>query len=233
MGNQTFGIPVRMASSLVQGLNLTEAVETGTYLGDTTRILRSLVPKVWTVELSDRLYLAAQERLRDLDAIEFISGDSAEMLKAIAPQLRGPTLFWLDAHFMAGGIGAGAEAQCPIIDEIATVDSSSVAESSVLLIDDADLFLGGPPPDYRRSDFPTFVEIVDALRVRHDRLVTVVHDVIVAVPLRGQPVIEAYCQSERERILHHELTSVVGRARRTAKRVLPEPLYSGLRNLLT
>jgi hypothetical protein len=221
-----------MAASLVQGLGLTEAVETGTYLGDTTRILRSLVPRVWTIELSDCLFRDAQQRLADLDDIEFICGDSAQMLKTIVPELRSPALFWLDAHFMAGGIGAGGEAQCPIIDEIATIDSSSVGEGSVLLIDDADLFLGGPPPAYRRSDFPSFVEIVDALRLRHDRLVTVVHDVIVAVPPWGQPVIEAYCQSERERILHHELTSVAGRVRRTAKRILPAPVYSRLRSSL-
>lgn len=232
MGNQTFGIPLRLASDLVKGLGLVEAVETGTYLGDTTRVLRALVPKVWTIELSQQLSDTARERLSDLEGIEFIIGDSKTSLAGVVSVLSGPALFWLDAHYMAGGVGAGENAQCPILDELAAIDVSRTAGDDTILIDDADLFLGGPPADYNREDFPTFLEVVDALRHRTERYITVMDDVIVAVPRTGQAVVEGYWRLERERRTEREQNSPLGRAKRGARRVVPSKVYEGLRDIL-
>lgn len=232
MGNQTFGIPAGMARTLVDNLGLVGAVETGTNQGNTARLLSTMVPRVWTIELSEVLAREAKERHRDAQGITFLVGDSAKLMAQAVDALDGPTLFWLDAHYLAGDDSAGFEAQCPLIEEIDVIDRSPAAARSALLIDDAEIFLGGPPPGYRRSDFPTLVEIIAALRAHHDRYVTILEDVIVAIPQEGQAPLERYWQDELARRERERLNSVAGRVKQGARAVLPAGVYERLRNTL-
>lgn len=61
-----------------------------------------------------------------------------------------------------------------------------------MLIDDARLFLAPPPPPHDREQWPSFMQVMDALRARHERYVTVFEDVIVAVPLSARATVEDY-----------------------------------------
>jgi hypothetical protein len=191
MGEVTAGVPLDLAAVLVEALGLRGAVETGTHLGDSTRALRSIVPDVWTVELSPDYLRRAQHRLHDLDGIRFVAGSSDDALAELAPQLSQPMLYWLDAHWCELDT-AGRSAQCPVLAEIAALDTSPAAAESCILIDDARFFLGAPLATYRRSDWPTFLDVVDALRSRHDRYVTVLFDVIIAGPPRAQHAVEQH-----------------------------------------
>ena len=63
---------------------------------------------------------------------------------------------------------------------------SAHAAESVILIDDARLFFAPPDPPHKREQWPTFMDIADQVRQRHQRYVTALEDVIVAVPLHAQ-----------------------------------------------
>jgi hypothetical protein len=202
------GIPADLARQLVEGLGLTRAVETGTHLGDSTRALRGMVPEMWTVELSPDYMARAREALEDLDNIHFVAGSSDEVLRTLAPTIDQPAVYWLDAHWCELGT-AGASAQCPVLAEIEAVDTAPAGDRSVILIDDARFFLGAPLPTYRREDWPTFMEVVDALRARHDRYVTVLADVVIATPLEGRKVVEAWYLSTVFRDLRDERDSAL------------------------
>ena len=224
MGQHIFGIPPDLVSSLVQGFGLRAAVETGTNYGDSAQLLAKYVPDVWTIELSKTLVDLAKERHGHVPGIRFIHGDSADVLTTLAPQIVSPTLFWLDAHW-CGNDTAGVEAQCPLMEELAALDSAPAAAESCILIDDAITYLGGPPPAWESSDFPPFIDIVDALRSRHPRFVTVLQDVIIAVPPDGREIVEQYWQEEMKRDLERYQASFRGKVRSGAHRVLPDAIY--------
>ena len=194
MGEVFSGIPVPLARALVDGLGLGLAVETGTHLGESAALLSEMVDHVWTVELSHDLVERARARLGETMAITVLEGDSPAVLAGLAPRIDGPALYWLDAHWCTGDT-AGFEAQCPLLREIEALDASPTAAESAILIDDARFFLACPFPEYRRGDWPTFMEVVDLLRARHPRYVTTLLDVIIAGPPEARLVVEGFWQA--------------------------------------
>ncbi|MGA9113439.1 MAG: hypothetical protein WB802_06530 [Candidatus Dormiibacterota bacterium] len=197
MGLVYSGVPAPLARALVDGLGLRVAVETGTNLGDSAAVLAEMVDRVWTVELSPRYAEWARARHAATSAITLLEGDSATVLAGLAPGIDEPALYWLDAHWCAGD-SAGYEAQCPLLGEIEALETSPAASDSAILIDDASFFLACPYPDYRRSDWPTFLEVADRLRARHPRYVTTLLDVIIATPPGGRAVVERFWQAKRD-----------------------------------
>jgi len=197
MGLVYSGVPDPLARALVDGLGLRVAVETGTNLGESTAVLSEMVDRVWTVELSPKYAEWARARHAATPAITLLEGDSATVLAGLAPRLDQPALYWLDAHWCAGD-SAGYDSQCPLLGEIEAIDTSPAAAESAILIDDASFFLACPYPDYRRSDWPTFLEVADRLRARHPRHVTTLLDVIIATPPAGRLVVERFWQAKRD-----------------------------------
>jgi hypothetical protein len=197
MGLVYSGVPTPLARALVDGLGLRVAIETGTNLGESTAALNEMVDRVWTVELSPKYVEWARARHAGTPAITILEGDSAAVLAGLAPRIDRPALYWLDAHWCAGD-SAGYEAQCPLLAEIDALDTSPAAAGSAILIDDASFFLACPYPDYRRRDWPTFLEVVDRLRARHPRYVTTLLDVIIATPPAGRAVVERFWQAKRD-----------------------------------
>jgi hypothetical protein len=193
MGEVFWGIPETLARLLVRDLGLRGAVETGTHLGDSAVKLRELVPEVWTIELSEYYIERARDRHRGASNVHFMQGRSDAVLRELASKWTAPMLYWLDAHW-CGRHTAGSEAQCPVLGEIEALDESPSAASSVVMIDDARFFIGAPDVGFgfRREDWPTFMQVADALRATHPRYVTTFQDVIIAGPPSAQAVVEAY-----------------------------------------
>src|SRR5207248_7183528 len=101
-----------------------------------------------------------------------------------------PTLYWLDGHWL-GPPTAGQDAQCPVLDEIAQLDGGHLDDC--ILIDDARCFTAAPPPPFEPEQWPTVVEVIEALRaVRPTNHVTVIHDLIISVPGVTKPVVDRY-----------------------------------------
>jgi hypothetical protein len=185
-------VPIELAAELRPLLGLERAVETGTYQGGGARALAQVFPSVVTIELSEKLHRAAVESLADVAAIEPRQGDSREVIPALVDPAV-PTLYWLDGHW-SGGPTAGVEDECPVLGEIAAIGPGSPRDC--VMIDDARLFVASPPPPHDPAHWPTLIEVFDALRaIRPDGHVTVVGDVVIAVPREVKPQVDAYARA--------------------------------------
>lgn len=194
MGSVTFSIPIDLATALVEATGLRHAVETGTYLGGSALMLADVVEQVWSVELKPEILAEARERTAHRESIHLFEGYSPEVLPGILSQVDGPALYWLDGH--GGTFGADDVPphilECPVLDELAVIAQHPHANESVILIDDARAFFG--PLLHHRPDWPTFLEVADALG--RDRYVTVLDDVVIAVPPALRATVDGWWTSK-------------------------------------
>lgn len=182
-------IAPRLAADLRDQLGLRRAVETGTFRGITARALAAQFDSVITIELSASLHERATIGLRDLPQVETVLGNSVAALDAIAKSHL-PTLYFLDGHW-SGGDTEGVENECPVLEEIAAIGAGH--PDDCMIVDDARLFTAAPPPPHNPAQWPTIVEIFDAIRSqRPDHSVTLLADQVIAVPRRAKPVIDSY-----------------------------------------
>ena len=119
-------------------------VETGTYRGDMVEAMKALFPKVYSIELGDRLFTEARRRFRRDPHVELIHGDSSRALGSIVARIDRPTLFWLDGHYSAGDTAKG-EKDTPIYEELDQIFRAPDL-GHVIIIDDARCF--GADPAY-------------------------------------------------------------------------------------
>jgi hypothetical protein len=212
MGNVHAGVPPRLTRDLAASLGLGTAVETGTFQGHSARLLAGIFPTVHTIELSTELAAAAHESLGELGNVTVHQGSSVGLLGSLVSEAVGPQFYWLDGHW-SGGVTAGVENECPVLEEIRIIDRGDYAADSVILVDDARLFLLPPPPPHNRAHWPSLTELLDTLREKHNRYVTVVQDVVVAVPPAARRVVEDYGMSGEVRSPHERRLPARLRAR--------------------
>lgn len=81
------------------------AVETGTFMGDTTNACKDYFTKFYTIELADELYKKAVARFKDSNNVEVLHGDNTDLLPSIINNIDKKVLFWLDGHY-SGGVTA-------------------------------------------------------------------------------------------------------------------------------
>lgn len=86
----------------------TTLIETGTYLGVTTRRCASAFDRVLTVELDEQLARQASAYLADLPHVEVLQGDAVEWLPKLLDRSDVDSVFlFLDAHFSSGVTACG------------------------------------------------------------------------------------------------------------------------------
>jgi hypothetical protein len=125
-------------------------VETGTYLGAMVYAMRNTFRRIYSVELSHRLFTKAQARFGRFSHISILEGNSAAVLPQLLHSLREPVLFWLDGHY-SGGITSRADKDTPVLSEV-TIILQQMKQEFVILIDDARLFVGN-------NGYPTLREL--------------------------------------------------------------------------
>jgi hypothetical protein len=113
-------------------------VETGTHNGDTTNIVKDKFERVYTIELSEHYFNKAKKRFESSKNVQVIQGDSSRMINKICEVLDKPTFFWLDGHY-SGGDTAQGEKDCPLIEEISSINDNCKVQC-VVAIDDVRLF---------------------------------------------------------------------------------------------
>lgn len=154
------------------GLNI--LVETGTYYGEMIEAMKHRFDAIYSIELSQELYVQATERFKKFKHIELIQGDSAAALGPIVAGLTQPALFWLDGHY-SGGVTARGSNDTPIDEEISHILSAPCREH-VMILDDARLF--GTDPAY-----PSQEALFKRIRsIRPDLTITVQDDSIRITP---------------------------------------------------
>jgi hypothetical protein len=194
MGAVTFSIDGRLVQALKSALPLSDFVETGTFKGDTTAAMLGHFERLYTVELSEKLWRAAVERFGAQPNVTVALGDSPGTLANLQASLQEQSaLYWLDAHWCLAEDTSGARSQCPLLQEIGAINKLNT--TSVVLIDDARLFLATPQKPHESSQWPRFHEIVMALfHLSADHEIMVVNDVIVFFPKSIRAVVENYAR---------------------------------------
>ena len=193
MGAVTFSLDPRLLTVLVDRVPFSTFVETGTFRGDSVAVAQGSVPTLISVESDASLAAAAMERFADDPDVRILNASGAESLLELAPTLAGQdVLYWLDAHWCATPEDPNPfGSQCELIDEIDAIGRLSAG--SVVLIDDARLFLTSPPAPHDPAEWPSFHEVIDALtKSSPTHEVAVVNDVIAFVPPDVAPVLRTF-----------------------------------------
>jgi hypothetical protein len=123
-------------------------IETGTYVGSTSKYLSKKFPRITTIEPSEYFYQLSHSRLRKIENIRVIHGSSeTEFEKAIALEASKLNV-WLDGHFSEGGTFLG-EVVSPVMKELSVISAQKHRfEAIVVFVDDVRLFS-------RTKDMPT------------------------------------------------------------------------------
>ena len=121
-------------------------VETGTYLGQTTKELSRHGSFVYSIEPEPILYSNAASYFKSYPNVEILKGLSEEVFPSLLPKLSGDINFWLDGHYSSGITHKGPQ-DTPILDELAEISKNLNHFGKVcVMIDDV------------RSFNPEFVE---------------------------------------------------------------------------
>lgn len=166
--------------AMARSLGCSAFVETGTYKGKTTRWAASNFQQVHTVERAEPFYTRYSAELEALGNVSTYFGDSRSCLPGIINTLAGaPAVYWLDSHWM-GGVTAGQEDECPLLDELALLCHEV---NNIIIIDDARYFLSTPPDFHDARFWPTLFDIAAMYRDAFDDVfVQIFHDNIFIVP---------------------------------------------------
>jgi len=136
------GLPyflVERSSILLTGNSV--AIETGTYLGDSAEVLSAFFTNVTTIERDKTLARNASNRFINKEKISVLLGSSRDLLRGVIPPSDRPAFFWLDAHY-SGGVTAGEDDPCPLLEELSTIASLRDSINTIVLIDDARALTG-------------------------------------------------------------------------------------------
>jgi hypothetical protein len=196
MADGTHLHPSSLVRALKDQFSISTFVETGTLLGNTAFWACSHVRKVVSIEADQQLYQLARKNFQAIRSIDLRFGKSEHVLKEVLLALdKSPALFWLDAHWSGPGT-AGESHECPLLDEIVVIDSGE--SEHIILIDDARLFVNGPPAPHKRDQWPSIFVVIDYLRTRFpNSYIAIWNDVIIRVP--------GATSATFERIMQHSL----------------------------
>jgi glycosyltransferase involved in cell wall biosynthesis len=195
MGAISFSLDHKLVGALRAAIPLNTLVETGTFKGYTIAEFRTSFEKIISIELSESLWNDAVNRFKEAPHVSLLQGDSGSNLRKLQPSLQGRSvLYWLDAHWCVASDTAGEASQCPLLEELRAIGKLNA--NSVVLIDDARLFLAAPLAPHEISHWPTFHQIVTALLGMSDgHELMVVNDVIVFYPKQAESALVAYAQA--------------------------------------
>jgi len=102
-------------AKLIADYDINLVFETGTYKGNTTRELSSMVKSVHTCEVNESFYNEAKQNLADISNVMMYHGSSPNMIEHFKLNVLGDAerniLFYLDAHWNG----------TPLIDELKTI----------------------------------------------------------------------------------------------------------------
>ena len=123
-------------------------IETGTYVGSTSKFLAKKFPRITTIEPSEHFYKLSNSRLRKVHNIRIVFGPSEKEFENAVRLEVSKLNVWLDGHFSDGGTFLG-EAVSPVMQELNVISEHRHRfEEIVVFVDDVRLFS-------RALDMPT------------------------------------------------------------------------------
>lgn len=137
MGYFWEGIPPYLLPIIAKALGPdVVAVETGTYQGDSTLKFAEVFGACTTIERSETLGKAAQERFTNDSRINVLIGSSRDLLATALPERERACFIWLDAHGVYDHSGADTE-ENPLLAEVEVIANMRGSRNTVIGIDDA------------------------------------------------------------------------------------------------
>lgn len=192
MGAIHFSLDRDLAVLFKTCLGIETFVETGTFDGNTIEMARYLFPSVYSAELSEHYHAKAQERFRRIDGVSLFHGPSPEFLRNHRERFISKSiLFWLDAHWCAAEQTGGADAQSPLLEELEAI--GQLHPKSVILIDDARLYLCPPSRPHKSAQWPDFHDVLQRLMtLSPNHLLMILNDVMLFYPEAARPALKEY-----------------------------------------
>lgn len=146
---------IKRACLLRNGIPNATWVETGTFMGVTTRFLSQHAKMVYSLEPAPLLFSNAETAFKGNDRVKIINDISERVFPDLLPKIHGDVNFWLDGHYSDGVTHKGPN-DTPIIAELEVISLNLSRWPRVaILIDDIRLFTGKvhiygayPPLDY-------------------------------------------------------------------------------------
>ena len=99
MGYVNFSMPRDIVLKFKEKAAIKNFVETGTYKGNTSFWAASQFEKVYTIEIDPAISGATAARPDRPENIEFLVGNSKDVLPQLVEKLEGRSIFWLDGHW--------------------------------------------------------------------------------------------------------------------------------------
>ncbi len=115
--------------------------ETGTYSGETTMAAIPYFKELVSVEFHEGLAEVAKRKFSEFTQVRVFYGQSPDLIRTIAPALKGTILFWLDAHYSGEGTALSSndlespDAITAIRNELSAIQDTGI-QDCVILIDD-------------------------------------------------------------------------------------------------
>ena len=174
MGIMNPYFPTEMAVNLANLAGAETFIETGTYMGGTSKWASGLFKTVHTIELSEALYNQVHAELLSRGNIMPHFGDSRTVLPKILENINGNIIFWLDGHYSAG-VTAGKDDPCPLLKELEIILKRN--NDDIIIIDDARC-LG------KDTGWPTLFELYKKIEIysREKRYAVICDDNLYIVP---------------------------------------------------
>ncbi len=160
-----------------EGIDNGAWIETGTYLGGTTKALSEFSPQVISIEPSKWLHQHATRRLRERKNVRILNGTSEDLLESAIKSITSKNLnLWLDGHFSAG-ITYQGESDTPIMRELEIVSRHFQRFENVkIFIDDIRCFSEGT---HRDQSYPN-IEVLPAWCEKFSFDWQIEHDIFIA-----------------------------------------------------
>lgn len=184
MGAISFSLDAKLVEFLARQLSLRLFVETGAFQGDSLAVASRFISNCRSVEISPDLFEKVRVRFQDQPNIQVRLGDSPSFLRERYHEFAGqPSLFWLDAHWCQAEHAAEQPSQSPLLGELNALQL--LHPDSVVLIDDARLYLATPVRPHHVGDWPDFHSVLTALLALSSvHRLMVFNDVIIFYPAR-------------------------------------------------
>ncbi len=165
------------------------SVETGTFEGETSKLLADEFGSCTTIERSQSLAARARKRFVRDPRVRVLEGSSRDELGRALPPADQGCFFWLDAHGMYDYAGDDKD-ENPLLAELGLILEQRGSSPNVIAVDDA-RGMGTQP------DWPPLGEIFGLLS-DHGYSGAIIDDTLVAAPDQGSPDFYALYLASRQ-----------------------------------
>jgi hypothetical protein len=189
-GVDTGGLPMYLLHNFIKNLPISTFIETGTASGDSIKEAAKYFSTCHTIELNSERVV----KDNSLTNVFWHNGNSIDILPAIVAELVAHkltlpsnayryTVFFLDAHWDGDKPKDAGTKDCYLLEELEII--SKYSQDSIIIIDDARLFMGYPPHPNNPKEWPTIQQIFALINQSYPyHFTTIVDDFILSIPDR-------------------------------------------------